>query len=137
MFLKVSALGVGSVQNSNFTIGDVISVFMFENGINDFAAFFVITKCSDGRYFSGICLRSPYFFFDLAVIIVDYIISGINDILAGAVILFQLEGLQLRKIFAKIEYIFDCCATKGVNTLRVITHNAQVVLAIGIFDQLF
>lgn len=38
MFLKVSALGVGSVQNSNFTIGDVISVFMFENGINDFAA---------------------------------------------------------------------------------------------------
>ena len=59
----------------------------------------------------------------------DYAVGCIHDHLRRAVVLLQPEQLRLRVIFPETENVLDPGAAETVDTLRIVAHHANIVVA--------
>ena len=64
----------------------------------------------------------------LGLVVFDDGVGRLHDVLGGAVVLLQLEDLQLRVVALEIEDVGDVGAAEGVDALGVVAHHADVAL---------
>ena len=133
--LEYSGLRVGSIENSNFLIGDVVPVLAFHDRIGDPFAFLIVGNGLDHSDFLTFILRSPYFFLDLIFVLRDNLVGRRYDVAGTPVVLLEFENLSVFEIFLKVENIFDRCTPKSVNTLRVVADDANIFRTSFVFGQ--
>ena len=54
----------------------------------------------------------------------------------AAVVLLQLEGLQIGKIFLEVQYIVNGSSAESINTLGIIADNEHITRTFIVFEQL-
>ena len=93
------------------------------------------TQCLRAVIHVGLQIKRLAFFFlridgflNLVYVLMNQRVSSINDILGGAVVLLQFEQLRLRINALEIKDITDVRSAEGIDTLRIIPHDADVVL---------
>ena len=65
---------------------------------------------------------------DLLCILFYQAVGCIDNILCGAVVLFQLEDLCLGEVGSEFQYVVNVGTPEGVDALRIVTHHADAVV---------
>ena len=55
-------------------------------------------------------------------------IGGIDDVLGGAIVLLQLHDLELGIVLLEIEDVGDVGTSKGIDTLGIVSHYADILM---------
>lgn len=80
VFFKNLVLCVGMVENCDFFIGEVVVVFLFQNGIGNLFVFFIVGYGFDDFNFLILFFVGLDFFLNLLVVEGDYFIGGLYDV---------------------------------------------------------
>ena len=73
-------------------------------------------------------ILGPDFLEYLLLVIGDHIIGGIDDDLGGTVILLQFRNAVIGIIGPEVQNILDVGPAKCINTLRIISHDADILV---------
>ena len=71
------------------------------------------------------------FFADLALVLLDHAVRGVDDRLCRTVVLFQFEKLCAGKVLLEAQDILDLRAAERVDALRVVAHHADVAVQLA------
>ena len=67
----------------------------------------------------------------LGLVVLDDRVGRLHDVLGGAVVLLQLEDLQLGVVLLEVQNVLNISAPEGVDALRVVAHHADVAVLGG------
>ena len=93
--------------------------------------FLVVVVTEHGLGQESLGARAPELFAGTIRVMDNDVVGDIQDGLMGAVVLLQLDDDGPREVFLEIEDIADVGATKGVDTLVVVTDHSQIVMFFG------
>jgi hypothetical protein len=79
----------------------------------------------------ALLVASPQIFLKLVDVFGNHTAGSTHDGFGAAVILLEPKGVELGVIFLKIEDVLDVRPPKSVNTLGVISHDADILIICG------
>ena len=102
-----------------------------EDGIRHAPGFFAFGGIAYHFDFLTDVVGGPNVFLQLLLVVLDHRTGCIHNVLGGSVILLKFERFYVWVIAFIVEDVLDIGATKGINTLRVIAHHANVLMHCG------
>ena len=130
-FLEDAALGIGAVKDGHLAVGCSLRPMEPADAVAyDFAFFHIAEGYVE---LQGVTLFVPaeYFLFYLALVAGDKAVGGLDDVLGRAVVLFEFKELGPAIYFGELQDIVDLCAPEAVDALRVVAHDADVLVSAG------
>ena len=106
---------------------------LLNNGFCYQFTFLIVGKCALHLDAVPNLVVRKYMLFELIFIIRNNAIGYFNNVLRGPVILLQFIYLQIWIIAFKIEDILDIGPPKRIDTLRIVTNYADVLIGCGQF----
>ena len=106
-------------------IGDILPLVQQAYFCRHLASLLLVAVSRKYRDASARFVSTVYLFLDLVGIVLDNAVGRADNRLRGAVILFQLNNLGLRKLCLETEDIVNVGTAKGIDALRIIAHDTH------------
>ena len=130
LLLEAAALGVGTIQNGEIMIFAIILTLDALDVLSHDYRLFLVAVSRFVLQLLAYRILAIYILLDLIAIILNQTVGCLHDSLGRTVVLLQFEELcflsfYIFKLFTEIQYIIYFSSTKGIYTLRIITHNTN------------
>ncbi len=126
--LHGAGLGVGPVEYGKVTVLEFLVVFLLKDGGCHEPSLLVVGGGFDQFDQVSLGVGGPYHLFELGLVLVNDGVGRFHDGLGGAVVLLQLHYKQVRIVFLEIQDVLNIRTAKGINTLGIVTHHADVLV---------
>ena len=118
-------MGICTVENRNFIVGNVVHVVQISYDSRHLDAFlFVAVGFYNFQRFSDFRF-AVHFFGNLNRIVFDQTVGSIDDVLCRTVVALQFKQFCCGVLLLKAQYIVDACASEGIDALCVVSDNAD------------
>ena len=106
----------------------MVTILLFQNLRNDAPPLLVIVLRADDLDALADALFRTNLFLNLLLITQNHLVRRLHNVGRRAVVLFQLEGLNvvLRKVFLEVQNVLNRRTAKGVDRLGIVAHHADV-----------
>ena len=107
-------------------VGEVACHLVAEDTVGHHGAFLGVAVGVDEADELAFLLVAPHLFLDLVFVVGDDAVRRVDDVLGGAVVLFQADEFVVGVVVLEVEDVLDVGATEGVDALGVVTYHAEV-----------
>ena len=126
-FFHRTRLGIGAVEDGEALVGQMTRHLVLEDAVGHHGAFLGVAVGVDEADEFARFLVAPHLFLDLVFVVGDDGIRGVDDVLGGAVVLFQPNQLIVGVVVLEVEDVLDVGPTEGVDALCVVAHHADML----------
>ena len=129
-FFDDTALGVGAVEHRHFPVGHAALGQLADPFADPGGLVPLVPGGIELDLFARRRLR-PKDLFLSSLVVGDHLVGGVQDVGGGAVVLLQLDDLDVVKVLLKFQNVADVRPAPAVDGLVVVAHHAEVAGNVG------
>ena len=122
-----------AVKDGEVTVVGILAKAVILNGISHSIALFLLVDGSDKLNPVANAVVTPQLLLYLIAVAGDDAVGSIDDVLRRSVVLFELEEVHVGVVALEVENVLYVGPAESVDTLCVVTHHTDVLVACGEF----